>query len=118
MHASTWFTPGRRGLTTVGVLPSIAVFDSAAAHEPSRTLAGVGIALLPTYLVGADLHDGALQPALEAHQVSAVSIWAVYLRNRHLSPKTRAFIDFFFERFSPHPPWAVAQYRRAVSADC
>jgi DNA-binding transcriptional LysR family regulator len=72
-------------------------------------LAGLGIALLPTYLIGADLREGALQSALDAEHASAVSIWAVYLRNRHLSPKTRAFIDFFFERFSPHPPWDAAQ---------
>jgi hypothetical protein len=30
---------------------------------------------------------------------SPLAIWAVYLRNRHLSPKVRAFIDFLLDHF-------------------
>jgi DNA-binding transcriptional LysR family regulator len=31
----------------------------------------------------------------------------VYLPNRHLPAKVRAFIDFLVERLSPHPYWDV-----------
>jgi len=33
------------------------------------------------------------------------SIYAIYLPNRHLSPKVRAFIDFLLARFGPTPCW-------------
>jgi DNA-binding transcriptional LysR family regulator len=62
-------------------------------------LAGLGIALLPTYLVGADLACGALEAVLTDCATSPLAIWAVYLRNRHLSPKVRAFIDFLLDHF-------------------
>jgi hypothetical protein len=29
----------------------------------------------------------------------------VYLPNRYLSPKVRAFVDFFVDRFGPQPYW-------------
>jgi DNA-binding transcriptional LysR family regulator len=32
-------------------------------------------------------------------------IFLVYLPNRHLSTKVRAFIDFFVERIGPQPYW-------------
>jgi DNA-binding transcriptional LysR family regulator len=35
-------------------------------------------------------------------------IYAVYLPNRHLSIKVRAFIDFLLERFGPQPYWNLS----------
>jgi DNA-binding transcriptional LysR family regulator len=32
-------------------------------------------------------------------------VYAVYLPTRYLSPKVRAFVDFFVERFAPEPYW-------------
>jgi DNA-binding transcriptional LysR family regulator len=66
---------------------------------------GLGIALLPTFIVGQDLQSGALEAALQDYTVPITSLYAVYLPNRHLSPKVRAFIDFFVERFAPQPYW-------------
>ncbi|MBT4464710.1 MAG: LysR family transcriptional regulator, partial [Rhodospirillaceae bacterium] len=34
-----------------------------------------------------------------------LSIYAVYPHNRHLSAKTRAFVDFMANRFGPEPDW-------------
>ncbi|MEO6748933.1 MAG: LysR family transcriptional regulator [Casimicrobiaceae bacterium] len=102
-----WCFGGAGGETRVTVDGSVRLNNQNAIREAA--LAGLGVALLPTYLIGADLQGGALQSVLDAHPATEVSIWAVYLRNRHLSTKTRAFIDFFFERFSPHPPWDAAE---------
>jgi DNA-binding transcriptional LysR family regulator len=33
------------------------------------------------------------------------SIYAIYLPNRHLSPKVRAFIDFFLDLYGSSPYW-------------
>jgi DNA-binding transcriptional LysR family regulator len=71
-------------------------------------LSGLGIALLPTYLIGADLQRGSLQQVLDGFAPPGLAIWAVYLRNRHLSPKVRAFIDFLFDRFQLKPPCDVS----------
>ncbi len=101
-----WCFDGPAGETRVQVDGNVRLNNQNAIREAA--LAGLGVALLPTYLIGADLKAETLQSVLDAHPVSEVSIFAVYLRNRHLSPKTRAFIDFLFERFSPHPPWEAA----------
>jgi hypothetical protein len=68
----------------------------------------VGIAMSPTFVVGDDLRAGTLKPLFtdyEALGTFGSHINAVYLPNRYLSPKVRAFVDFFVERFGPQPYW-------------
>lgn len=64
---------------------------------------GLGIALLPTFTAAADLRAGRLTPVLEQYEVEgaiANDVYALYLPTRYISPKVRAFIDFFVEYFS------------------
>jgi DNA-binding transcriptional LysR family regulator len=68
-------------------------------------LSGLGIALLPTYMVGADLQAGRLRSALADYTASESGLYVMYLPNRQLSPKVRAFIDFLLSRFGPTPYW-------------
>jgi DNA-binding transcriptional LysR family regulator len=68
-------------------------------------LGGLGIALLPTFIVGGDLKAGRLQAVLGGYVPSERNLYAIYLPNRHLSPKVRVFIDFLVERFAPPPYW-------------
>jgi DNA-binding transcriptional LysR family regulator len=68
-------------------------------------LAGLGVALLPTYIVGADLQRGDLCSALSQYDASETALYAVYLPNRELSPKVRALVDFLLARFGPAPYW-------------
>lgn len=67
-------------------------------------LNGLGLACLPSFIVGEDLRAGTLVPVLTeaTHQEGAV--FAVYPHARLLSPKVRVFIDFLAERFGPNPP--------------
>ncbi|RKP58893.1 LysR family transcriptional regulator [Pararobbsia silviterrae] len=64
-------------------------------------LAGMGIALVPESLVSADIESGALTRVLPAFRptdaCSEVSI--VYPGRRHLSAKTRSFVEFAIEHF-------------------
>jgi DNA-binding transcriptional LysR family regulator len=70
--------------------------------------AGLGIGILPVYMVGDALQDGQLVPLLRQFQVVPKSaIYLVYLPNRTLSSRVRALIDFLAERFGPVPPWEV-----------
>lgn len=73
------------------------------------TLAGLGIARLSTYLVGADLREGRLVHLLADHAEDHSDIVALYLDRRNLSPKVRVFIDFLTAHFRPVPPWEKPQ---------
>jgi DNA-binding transcriptional LysR family regulator len=68
-------------------------------------LCGLGLANLPTFIVGADLQSGALATVLDSFVAQDLSISAVYPHSRHLSPTVRALIDFLVDRFGPEPYW-------------
>ncbi len=65
----------------------------------------LGIASLPSFIIGNDLRVGALVSILEPFVVQDAGVYAVYPHSRHLSPKVRAFVDFLVERFGPVPYW-------------
>jgi len=68
--------------------------------------AGLGIGILPIYMVGDALRERTLVPLLRSFQVVPESaIYLVYVPNRTLSSRVRALIDFLVERFGPVPSW-------------
>ena len=104
--SSEWRFTGSAGDTAVRVAGNFTVNNSEALRE--AVLKGLGIALLPTFTVGADLRGKRLQQVLgdyRAHGTFGNEVYAVYLPTRYLSPKIRAFVDFFVERFTPEPYW-------------
>ena len=66
---------------------------------------GHGIALLPTFIAGADLQKGSLRTILVEYKAPDISVYAVYSQTRHLSVKVRVFVDFLVERFGRRPHW-------------
>jgi DNA-binding transcriptional LysR family regulator len=69
-------------------------------------VAGLGIALKSTWDVREHLEDGSLVPLFPGYTFgSDVAIYAVYPHRRHLSAKTRVFIEFLAESFGPEPYW-------------
>jgi DNA-binding transcriptional LysR family regulator len=70
---------------------------------------GLGIALLPTFIAGADIQQGRLATILTSYKAPEVSIYAIYPETRHLSPKVRVFIDFLVERFGGRPYWDLVE---------
>ncbi|HEY7744671.1 MAG TPA: LysR family transcriptional regulator [Burkholderiales bacterium] len=101
-----WRFTGKAGDTAVRVAGNFTVNNSEALRE--AVLKGLGIALLPTFTIGADLRAGRLQRVLDgfrAHGTFGSDVYAVYLPTRYLSPKVRAFVDFLVERFAPEPYW-------------
>jgi len=74
----------------------------------AAAMRGLGIALLPSYVIGPDLAAGRLQqvlPAISPTTTFADHVSAVFLPDRHLLPKVRACIDFLVARFQPEPYW-------------
>jgi DNA-binding transcriptional LysR family regulator len=66
---------------------------------------GIGIALEPDFIVGADLAAGRLVRILKDYSPTPTGIYAVYPSRRHLSAKVRAFVDFLAERFAAPGGW-------------
>jgi DNA-binding transcriptional LysR family regulator len=98
-----WRLKGPRGEISVPATGDLTVNDDEALSQ--AVLGGLGIALLPTFIIGRDLQAGRLEAVLSDYVPLERHIFAVYLPNRQLSPKVRAFIDFLVERFGPEPYW-------------
>jgi DNA-binding transcriptional LysR family regulator len=98
-----WRLRGPDGEISVRASGDLRVNDDDALAE--AVLRGLGIALLPTFIVGRDLQAGRLQSVLAEYVPLERHIYAIYLPNRHLSAKVRAFIDYFLSRIGPEPYW-------------
>ncbi len=70
----------------------------------SIALAGGGIALQPSFMVGEDLRSGALVEILPEYRSIELGIYVVYPTRKHLASKVRALISFLAERFAD-PEW-------------
>jgi DNA-binding transcriptional LysR family regulator len=66
---------------------------------------GIGIANLPTFIVGDDIAAGRLKLVLPDNRPTDLTIHALYAPNRYLAAKTRVFIDFLVARFGKKPSW-------------
>ena len=71
----------------------------------AAALAGQGIILQPSFIVGEALRDGRLLPVLPGWRLADYGMYAVYPSARHLSPKVRRFVDFLAARFRDPAPW-------------
>ena len=71
----------------------------------STALAGGGIILVPTFLIGDDLRAGRLVRLLSNYPPPEQALHALYPPGRHLSAKVRTFVDFLVVRFGGEPAW-------------
>ncbi len=67
--------------------------------------AGLGLTLLPNFVVYDALASGALVPVLPEHRWRDISAYAIYPPTRHLSLRVRRFIDFLSGRYGERPYW-------------
>lgn len=63
-------------------------------------LSGLGISLLPQYLVASRLREGALKAVLTRYKTIENSVFVLYPRARYPSPKVQAFLKFLQDHFS------------------
>lgn len=63
-------------------------------------VAGCGIVMLPTFIVGPELQRGALRRILTAYATAPLALYAIYAPTRQLSVKARLFIDFLVAHFN------------------
>ncbi|MGE0653227.1 MAG: LysR family transcriptional regulator [Alphaproteobacteria bacterium] len=68
-------------------------------------LEGSGLALLPTYCVGADLHSGELVRVMDSYEVAEEQVSVIFPHRNLLPMKSRLMIDFLVKTFRI-PPWS------------
>ncbi len=66
---------------------------------------GLGIVLMPTFIMYKEIENGALIPLLPEYQFSQLAAYAIYPQTRDLSQRVRAFVDFLINRFEGLPYW-------------
>lgn len=101
-EGAVWSFSGAHGEERIAVSGSLSANTSIALREAA--LAGRGLILSASFVVGADLRAGRLQEVLPDYPVAPRQLYAVYPENRHLLPKVRAFIDFLAAAYAG-PPW-------------
>lgn len=69
-------------------------------------VAGRGVCLQPTFIVGDDLRSGALVRVLPEYELATHWAHAVYMGGARRSARVRAFVSYFAEAFGgEHPVW-------------
>ncbi|MXS85992.1 LysR family transcriptional regulator [Nitrosomonas sp. HPC101] len=92
-------------LTKTRIIPYL----KASSGEYLRDVAveGLGIILLPGFIVYREIERGALIPVLTQYHYAQLTAYAIYPQTRHLSQRVRAFVDFLGKRFEEMPYWDV-----------
>jgi DNA-binding transcriptional LysR family regulator len=88
---------------TVQIQPAVHATNGQLLRE--LALSGGGIIMEPTMHVASDLMRGTLVPLLPEWQAPGLTLYAVYLSQRQLAPKVRAFIDYLIDAIGPNPYW-------------
>ena len=95
-----WLFHGPRGEELISITGSFSINDSSALVQAAEE--GQGILWIDKNSLGDALEKGRLVQVLEHYSLgSGYPIYALYPARRHLSIKTRVFIDFLKENFSP-----------------
>ena len=107
-----WLFRDRDGeVTTVPIQGRYLVTNSQAIRQCA--LAGMGIALLPDWLVREELAAGELVDLFPVHEVTATdfdsAVWLVYPSREYLALKVRAVMDLLLQRLGTASPRASGQ---------
>jgi len=68
-------------------------------------LAGLGVAVMPTFICHRELAEGRLVPLLAGYRPEESAAYALYPSRRHLPLRVRVLIDYLAEGMGDRPPW-------------
>jgi len=94
---SQWTLIGSEGEQTISVTGVLCSNNGEVLRDAA--VRGLGITLLPTFVVKPELQQGTLQRVLPEYYPPELSISVIYPVNRHLSTKVRLLVHFLQERF-------------------
>lgn len=103
LKPDTWQLQGPEGIESVRVNGPVCADNGDILR--ASAVAGLGITLLPTFIVGEDLVSGKLRQVLPDYCPQEISIHALFPSRRWLSPKVRSFVDFLADYFGGRPGW-------------
>ncbi|MCQ6257873.1 LysR family transcriptional regulator [Pseudomonas sp. Q11] len=90
---------------------SVPVQGNISANEASTllraTMAGAGVAMLPSYQAGAHIQSGELIRLLTHAEPRRMNIYAVYASRKHMPSALRSLLDFLVLKFPETPEWDV-----------
>jgi DNA-binding transcriptional LysR family regulator len=90
---------------------SVPVQGNISANEASTllraTIAGAGVAMLPTYQAGVYIHSGELIRLLPTAEPRQMNVYAVYASRKHMPAAWRSLLDFLVVRFPEEPEWDI-----------
>jgi len=69
------------------------------------TISGAGVAMMATFVVADAVRAGKLQIVLHEYVAVGPTVSVVYLPNKRMSPRVRAFVDFLTSLVPASPPW-------------
>lgn len=99
-----WRFAGPEGIRKVSVTGRLHINNGDLLKDAA--VAGLGVVLLPSFIIGEDLRAGRLVQILRDWRPAAeIAVHAVYPASRNLSPKVRVFIDFLSDCFGDPPYW-------------
>ncbi|MEC5405497.1 LysR family transcriptional regulator [Paraburkholderia sp. MPAMCS5] len=90
---------GPGGMVRVRTANAIAANNSEMLRQ--FALLGMGVAILPSYLIGRDLATGRLVKLLGDYELPEIEITIAYPSRLHLPAKVRTFVDHLVEHFQP-----------------
>jgi DNA-binding transcriptional LysR family regulator len=93
-----WVMHGPEGEIRFKTHPRIRANNGETCH--AAALAGQGITLQPSFIVGNDVASGALIELMPEFRVTELEIAVVYPSRKLLSPRVRALVDFLVEQSS------------------
>jgi DNA-binding transcriptional LysR family regulator len=96
-----WHLYGPAGKTTVKVAGSLTSNSSLVLRH--MILSGMGIAVLPTFCVAADIRSAQLVHVLKSYKTREYPILAIFHEKQLRTKKLRLFIDFLAARFLNNP---------------
>lgn len=99
------FQPQRSGGAPRQVLVKGRIVANNGEAIREAVIAGLGLAILPSFIVCDALRDGRLIDAMPGERPATDGIFAVYAKTRQPSRKVRAVIDHLVEAVGDRPPW-------------
>ena len=89
------------------VVPSVASRLDFANGDAVReaAIAGLGVAVLPTFIAHDAVRRGALSIVLAKHMRPPIAMYALHPSMRNQTARARAFIDFLIDTFGGEPFW-------------
>jgi DNA-binding transcriptional LysR family regulator len=96
LHGKTWHFYGDEGDFAITVKPRLAVNDTIVLREAVRQ--GLGIAVLPTFLVEDGLAAGTIMPVLGSYRPPPMWIKAQVSTQKAARPSVNALLDFLQDR--------------------